>query len=549
MSFPFSLRSSLILIFIIVSLLSFIFMGCSGGSGDKTSLIVEINTSNSGAFNPATSDLFQVELLNESGEVEIDYREVARDWSNDAQTVIFSYLEAGGYRVRISAFNAENVILGSFNKAVTLTQGVNTMTVQDFQLAETYYSDANHLPQGRTPEGLTNFVSYDQAGIQLQSYCFWGKLFEDGKPQNAYMSIIQRMDKNLGDMGTYLFPFVIAGAGYNNESTGRIIFGGAVGIAELTEAVVVTQPWSAYVSCPNPDPEPYPFNTVEMKIISGTMGQAGAQYKIISQTIDLEKVLLETSVVVTDTMGFVNEGYGPSSFFPQWLLDRQRTTINENYGGSIESYLESTGDPMTDQGSYYYSAPMLEVESFKIIRNGKVISQGTDGLLWADIVYQSFDTDAINIVRSATWNFFSIQFPDLKQAMMVTSVKNDSNGTLKAASLFTTTATRARNGALNPEYRWGLKSIEIKPAPDCTWTSPESKLTYNTKYIITLTGERTANLTVTLIWNAQELIVKNQTTGHDTVKYEGLADVQGTLDGAAVRGPAWVELQPAGGHL
>ena len=58
-----------------------------------------------------------------------------------------------------------------------------------------------------------------------------------------------------------------------------------------------------------------------------------------------------------------------------------------------------------------------------------------------------------------------------------------------------------------------------------------------------------ANLTVTLLWNAQELIVKNQTTGHDTVKYEGLADVQGTLDGAAVRGPAWVELQPAGGHL
>jgi len=78
--------------------------------------------------------------------------------------------------------------------------------------------------------------------------------------------------------------------------------------------------------------------------------------------------------------------------------------------------------------------------------------------------------------------------------------------------------------------------------PDHTWTSQSSNLTYNTQYNITLGGTRQANLVVTMDWNEQELKVNN------TVKYEGFANVSGTLDGENVEGSAWVELQPAG-HL
>jgi len=137
----------------------------------------------------------------------------------------------------------------------------------------------------------------------------------------------------------------------------------------------------------------------------------GSQLNLSSTLLifkDLEGGALQTSVVVRDVMGLVNEGYGPASFFPQWLLPAQRTLVTGIYGGSVENYLTSTSDPMNDQGSCYYSAPMLQVESFSITRNGQVISQGSDGLLWMDIVYQSFNTAAQAVVSSATWNFFSI---------------------------------------------------------------------------------------------------------------------------------------------
>ena len=540
-----STRIKMLLFTILLGCALISFSGCSGSDSSDTGTVLNVVMETSVLSQgkramPINADKFLVEVLDSAGK-ELQAKEAASS-SEGNTTVSFTLADTGTYRVRVSAFDVNRVILGTYNEAVTVVEGDNSVDVNTLEAAEVHYSSGLKLPQTQSAEGLSDFFSFDQSGIHLQSYCIFGKLVEEGKPVNAYMSIVQRLDEEIPDFGSYMFPIVIAGAGFNNPETAHIIFGGSYGIAELTEAVTVTQPWHAHVESPNTPPTPYPNNTTDMMLLSGVMGQKGARYKITSQTKDLEDGALETSVEVTDVMGIVNDGYGPASFFPQWLSEEQRAVINSTYGGSVGDYLEASGIPMTDQGSYYYSAPMLQVDSFTITRNGQTISQGNDGLLWMDIVYQSFDAAAQEVIKSATWNFFTLQFPDENLAMMVTSVHNDSNGDLPVATLFSTTGTKSANGALNSIYRWNLQDIKIEPVSGKTWTSPASNLTYYTQYKITLGGEHKADLTVTMSWDEQELKV------NDTVKYEGYADVSGTLDGKTVSGSSWVELQPAG-HL
>lgn len=121
---------------------------------------------------------------------------------------------------------------------------------------------------------------------------------------------------------------------------------------------------------------------------------------------------MTTEILVEDTMGFVSEGFGVNAFLPNWLLPEQEKAIRKNFGGSVEKYLAATQNPMTGQGSYYYSAPFLKVITFKVTydENGTVVSQGTGGLLWMDVVYQTFDDAATEIVKDSTWAFSSCSF-------------------------------------------------------------------------------------------------------------------------------------------
>lgn len=547
MTFIFSVKFKMILCILTGIYVSISLAGCSGSgeSGTGPVLSVTLNTSVSpmggGGQLPLEASTFHVWVLDQSGK-ETAFKEANRNPSSNSLTVTFLLTQTGSYRVRVSAFDADQVILGSFQESVTIVPGENTVRVNSLQPAEVFFTPDLTLPWAGSSQALSNFLSHDQSGLSLQSYCVWGKLVEAGKPVNAYLAIVQRMNEELElpVIGSHLYPIVIAGTGFNNEETGRIVFGGSQGIAELSEVVVVTQPWHVYVESSNPSPSLFPFNTTEMFLLEGNMGQPGARYKITSTAMDLEGEALETTVIFSDTMGIVNQGYGPASFFPQWLLPAQRDVVaGEIYAGSVGDYLKTSCDPMTDQGSYYYSLPMLQVHEFSITRNSQVISRGNDGLLWMDIVYQSFDSAALEVVNTATWNFFSLQFPQSNRALMVTDIHNDQNGSLPVASLFSTLGARSPNGALIPEFRWNLQNIEITPVPGYTWTSPESTLTYHTRYNITLGGARQADLVVAMAWNAQEF------KANDTVKYEGYATVSGTLDGENVEGSAWVEVQPA----
>lgn len=114
-------------------------------------------------------------------------------------------------------------------------------------------------------------------------------------------------------------------------------------------------------------------------------------------------------------MGIVGVGHGPCSFSVGGLTPDQATDINEHYNASVAEYLHETNHRMTNQGSYYYSAPLLEVTSFKILdaaQGNKVISEGDGGTLWMDYVVQSFQKKAWHTTKGSNWVFFAIQFPE-----------------------------------------------------------------------------------------------------------------------------------------
>ena len=156
-----------------------------------------------------------------------------------------------------------------------------------------------------------------------------------------------------------------------------------------------------------------------------------------------------------------------------------------------------------------------------------------------DVVYQTFDDDAIKTVTDATWSFFIMQFPAQKKAIMTTFVGTEGSE-YSISSLFSTSAPQNLNGVYEPEYRWNLQDIDMQPVAGHEWKSAASGETYYTKYKINLAGDHPADLTVTMAWDDQEVEVENRFV------YEGLGHVTGTLDGEVVNGTAWLEMQPVG---
>ena len=404
---------------------------------------------------------------------------------------------------------------------------------------------------GHKPAGAAQFLSTDHPDYELESYCFFGNLIPQGQPADAFFGMVQRMD---ADVAGFHFPFVAGGVGFNSPQSNNVLFGGTEAGPLLTPTITETEPWNVTMQSPATTSEP--AQIVNLQLVSGTMGERGAVYRITADVNDSNGSQLEVNVLARDTTGIVQQGYGKASFFPQWTLPGQRWEIMRRDRGSVGKYLASTGDPMTGQGDYYYSAPLLDVESFTVSQNGNVLSTGHQGTLWFDYVLQSFDQNARAIVKNSSWNFFSIQFPKFQKALMVTNVSTELEGKLKVASLFSSNGPADSNGALEPIGRWNTSAIRITPVKGKTWTSPTGE-TYDTQYRVVLgpgsdptsahghgkragQGPHRANLLVTVAWDDQQFDAAGK------VAYEGLGNVHGFLDGRHVSGTTWLELQPAG---
>ncbi len=526
--------------------------GCGGGS--PASLAVVLNT-----LPKATDDAhqsvqllangikkFQVELLDQNGKP-LDLSKVEVTPGSQSVQTSFSVPRAGAYQVRSSAFMANgDALLGTTLKAVQLQPGDNQLVIDNLDLANLYYADNTRLMQAQSPAGLERFLSYDQPGISLQAYCFFGYLGDDSNNRMAYFSLVQRLNQSIDPSETITtrFPTIAAAVGVGTRDIQGFRLGGVVGVAGIANQISFQhQPWDVSFTADNPAGSLTPQNQTRARLVSGTFGQKGARYQITSDGQDVEGKPMITDVLVEDSMGFVSEGFGANAFLPNWLLPAQRQAINHQFGGSVERYLAATQDPLTGQGSYYYSAPYLKVINYTVKYSGTVTAQGTGGLLWMDVVYQTFDDAAINVIKDSTWSFFIMQIKgddDKERAIMTTQVGTKLHGEYHISSLFSGDAAKNANGVLEPEYRWNMQDIQILPVAGSEWTSPASNASYYTKYKVILGGARPADLTITMDWNEQEVKAMGRFV------YEGLSNVTGTLDGKPVSGTAWLEMQPVG---
>ena len=128
-------------------------------------------------------------------------------------------------------------------------------------------------------------------------------------------------------------------------------------------------------------------------------------------------------------------------------------------------------------------------------------------------------------------------------ALMVIEI-NSATGSLPIAKLFSTDGDMTLNYAHNAKYTWAINNINIEAVPGTIWTSLRSSLDYAMQHRIQLmSADFPADLTITMVRDDQEIYVDK-----NTIKYEGLATVSGTLGSVAVTGQAFVEIQPVG-HL
>lgn len=411
--------------------------------------------------------------------------------------------------------------------------------------ADAYYSALPTVPFARSPQGLRQFLSYDQPQYDEQSYVWAGSLIEDDGSINTIAVEMQRNDSLVG--GFVPVPAVSAGVLVNRESDPGYLAGGLGGIPDLTIPIALTStPWSARAQSFTPGQQP---DFVDVRVVQGTIGRRGAVYELSSDVPDiaegpLKGRRLQVFVRAKDPTGAMQWGYGPSGFMPMWVFPDQRAKIVNRFGGSVGDYLQDTRDPMRSQGTYYLSMPLLEVERFRLAIDGKVVGHGSGGWLWMDSVVRSFDAQAQQIVNNGvSWLEFSVQIPKTQQAMKIGYTEQASVGRFPYAMLSSPTAAKARNGALTSQMTWDMNAIHFRPVLSSKWTNPATGNSYYLKYRVDLDASGTAEKS-TLFFTAavpdQEAVVSGRAV------FEGLFSMTGTIGGEPVSGWGWGELQPTG---
>jgi hypothetical protein len=401
-----------------------------------------------------------------------------------------------------------------------------------------YFTQDYDLPQTESAQQLSKYLASEHMDYDLDGWFFFGSLVDDVAPQDPGVFFISMQRIEVSEEGSRM-PLAPAIVAYNSASLGEYVYGGEYTLDVEPMVNVIIDPWTVEVKSMEQE-EPL----LTMGLVSGNMGVAGAEYRLTADVPDQLGGRLQAEVLLRDRLGVVNQGYGSASFFPQFLTQPQEEQIAGSYGNSVRDYLEATGDPMACQGSFYYSLPLLDVEQFTITRNGAVLSSGTSGTMWMDNVVQSYNEQASKVLidGNASWEFFSIMLPEADAALMVIQITS-ANGTLPVATLFRSGSDTSRNGARQAAYSWLIGDIDIEALPGSVWVSPNTGLQFPQQLRIQLGSETMpADLTIRMVRENQEI------TAGDTIKYEGLATVEGTLGDEPVTGTAFVELQPVG-HL
>jgi len=392
-----------------------------------------------------------------------------------------------------------------------------------------FYNSRAILPQGQSPDQLAGWLSRQHPRYSMSSWCFYGSLIDDAGRTAAVSTMFQfqQLPKN---------PPYVAEWSYCDDGTDGYV----VAPFRVTEAnVAYSTPFAVTV-----DANPVNSGLIALSLDSGRMGERGARYRMTGRTVTLSNDAWEYELLLRDSFGCIQVGYGPSSFMPQWITHEQRKEIESSFGGSVRAYLESGRDDMFAQGSYYYSLPLLAVDRFSISRNGSPYSSGARGHVWADYVVQGFDQAGLGIVGTATWQFFAIQFPEFSdrpgyRAALVVSIVTvklpaGDQSELKLARFYDTEGSQNENGSVGPTYEWTINQIDFKPRERWKGFPVEAEISL-----------RAAEATITLVATA---VRENQVVLPQVVdKYEGVFDVRADLSVRGihahdVRGFGWGEV-------
>lgn len=406
-----------------------------------------------------------------------------------------------------------------------------------------YYSPSTGQPQSRSVTAFRTFLSSEQTRFDLQSYPFFGSLVDDRGRTNTFSLMMQQSNHVMNLPISYALEGVMFNRGDGFTA------GGVKGLPELTLPLTLTaHPWTIRAEAFTLGKTP---QFVDARVVAGHVGEKGAVYELTSR-VEAARMdgtgrpyLLQVYVRVVDTLGMVQWGYGPGGFFPQWIYPAQRRAIVGRHRGDVGAYLAATHDPMSGQGDYYYSAPMLRVQEYALYANGRKFSHGRGGVIWLDNVEQSFDAKADKVVQDkVTWTEFSTQLPGVGKALKIGWVYQRAVGTLPYAMLAAAGNKRFVDGNL-ATTKWRIGSISITPLPGHLWRSKQSGLSYHTQYRVVLRKAgsaegHSATLLMTAVYGDQEAAVGSRHV------YEGLFRVTGVLDGRRVSGQAWGEIQPAG---
>ncbi|MBL7105648.1 MAG: hypothetical protein ISS18_15080 [Bacteroidales bacterium] len=402
-----------------------------------------------------------------------------------------------------------------------------------------FFTQDYALPQTQTAQQLAEYLSSEHFEYDLDGWFFFGSLVDSAMPDDigVFFIAVQRIEESLKGFRVPMVPAIV---GFNSASLGHYEFRGFLTLDMDPLMTVTSNPWSVRLNSPL---QSGPL--IKMDLVSGSMGAADAVYNLTADIPDSDGVRLQAEVQFRDRLGVVNQGDGSASFFAQFLTDAQRKQIMGSSVRTVSNYLEATDDPMSCQGSYYYSLPLMDVEQFSIILDTVSLSNGSDGFMWMDYVVQSYDQRARDVFSNASWDFYAIQLPEENAAIMVIQV-NSATGSLPIAKLFRYDSDRTLNFARKAVHSWAIDEIKIE-AIGTTWTSPTTGLKYAMHHRIQLMSTvLPADLIINMMIENQEIVIDFDTI--KTIKYEGLGSVEGMLGDLSVTGRAFVELQPVG-HL
>lgn len=428
---------------------------------------------------------------------------------------------------------------------------------------------ATPLAQGVDCTGFRAYLSTGLPQYDSQSFEFFGELIGSDGSTNSVAMMSQGNPLSWLDPSLPI-PITVEEAGliFNrlDENAGPFI-GGVDGLA-LPDLPPTTS--TADVSL---DYEPWNIGVIgttgteleemSMTAISGAPGAVGTTYlltAVLATGYAGEGGTVPTTftAVVTDPTGIVQWGYGPNGFFPLWMFDGtpvggvattdQRGPIMNDFGGDIGAYLTTTNDPMTGQGSQYYSMPVLNVEEWSVTR-GSFVGGGTAGTLWFDNLTETYNETANYVVRNGyRWTEYSMMMPDSGQGLLVAKTGQPDVGDLYYAMLAGDGSTQNANGTLAPTANWPQGAIEFAAVPGSEWTSPQTCYVYTLAEHVTLAAVD-GRPAVDVVFSAvdhpfQEIDALGRPV------YEGLFSYAGTVDGEPVSGKAWGEIQgtpPAAG--